>query len=204
MRLLFALLLLASAAPAAAQEMQSSSPDARSALQRFGRCVANRSPEDAERVLKMDFTKEGYRIALRLLAKDAERPCAYRAFGVGQMRSARLLLAGSLAEGLMARNSAPLNVRLAKAGMLPAPPFRSPTDAIAMCVVRSAPDDTARLFATEVASEAEAQAIKALDLAVKLCSRGQPALRANTEGLRAMLATAAFRNVHPVAVAEGG
>jgi hypothetical protein len=201
MRLMFGLLLLASVAPAAAQEMQSSSPAARKQMQAYGACVADGSPDKSARTLSTDFRTPDYRAALLTLNRN-NLDCSRLLPRRSRMRSSSLLFAGAMAERLMARDPAPLNVRLAKAAMLPAPPFRSPTDVIAMCVVRSAPDETARLFATEVASEAEAQAVKALDLAVKLCSRGRPALQINTEGLRAMLATAAFRNVHPVALAE--
>ena len=120
------------------------------------------------------------------------------------MRSSRLLFAGAIAERLLARDPAPLNARLVRAAARAAPPARSPSDAIAICIVRSAPDETARLFASEVASDAEAQAARALDVAVRLCSQGQRPLVTNVEGLRAMLATAAFRNVDPVALAERG
>lgn len=204
MRIMCALVLLAAATAASAQDVQSSSPEARRAIQDFGRCAAQRLPGEAQRVLSMDFTKPSYRVGLRLLADETERPCAYKSFGVGKMKSSGLLFAGALAEALLARDPAPLNARLVKASAAAAPPAHSPSDAIAMCVVRSAPDETARLFASEVASDAEARAVKALDLAVKLCSRGGPALQVNTEGLRAMLATAAFRNVQPAAMAERG
>ena len=60
------------------------------------------------------------------------------------------------------------------------------------------PTRRADLFKTEVGSDAEAQAMKALDTAVQLCSRGHPPFQSNVEGLRAILATAAFRNVAPV------
>lgn len=204
MRIMCALVLLAAATAASAQDGQSSSPEARRAIQNFGRCAAERLPREAQRVLRMDFTKSSYRIGLRLLADETERPCAYKSFGVGKMKSSGLLFAGALAEALIARDPAPLNARLVKASAAAPPPTHSPSDTIAMCVVRSAPDETARLFANEVASDAEARAVEALDLAVKLCSRGAPALQVNTEGLRAMLATAAFRNVQPPAMAERG
>jgi hypothetical protein len=62
-------------------------------------------------------------------------------------------------------------------------------------VVRSAPDDVARLFATEVASDAERAAAKALQVASDACARNQARLETTPEGLRSMLATAAFRTV---------
>lgn len=188
------------AAPGHAQPVQGSSPGARRAVQQFGACVADQSPEKAARTLAMDFRSPTYRSALNNLARANEGCFGYR----GAMRSSRLLFAGAIAERLMARDPAPLNARLVRAAARSSPPARSPSDAIAMCVVRSAPDESARLFASEVASGAEAQAIEVLGIAVRLCSQGQRPLLTNAEGLRAMLATAAFRNVHPVALAERG
>jgi len=197
--LLSAALSLA-AAPTAAQPAESSSPYARRVVQQFGACVADRSSAKAARTLAMDFRSPTYRLALNHLARANEGCFGYR----GAMRSSRLLFAGAIAERLLARDPSPLNARLVRAAARAAPPARSPSDAIAICVVRSAPDETARLFASEVASDAEAQAIKALDIAIRLCSQGQRPLLANAEGLRAMLATAAFRNVDPVATVERG
>ena len=183
-----------------AQPLQSSSRNARVQMQRFAACVADHSSEKAARTLAMDFRSVTYRSALRNLSSANAGCFPYR----GKMRSGSLLFAGGMAERLMQRDSRPLNVRLARAATQSAPPARSPTDAIAICVVRSAPDETARLFATEVASDAETEAAKALGLAVKLCSQGQPPLEANVEALRAMLATAAYRNVGQLAFAERG
>lgn len=186
--------------PAEAQPATSSSPSARRQVQQFGACVADNSPEKSSRTLAMDFRSSTYRSALNNLARANEGCFGYR----GAMRASRLLFAGAIAERLVARDATPLNARLVRAAARPAPPARSPSDAVAMCVVRSAPDETARLFASAVASEAETQAAKALDVALRLCSQGQRPLVTIVEGLRAMLATAAFRNVDPVALAERG
>lgn len=186
--------------PAAAQPVQSSSPGARRAVQQFGACVADHSTEKAARTLAMDFRSTTYRSALNNLARANEGCFGYR----GAMRSSRLLFAGAIAERLIERDPAPLNARLVRAAARAAPPARSPSDAIAICVVRSAPDETARLFASEVASDAEAQAVRALEIALRLCSQGQRPLATSAEGLRAMLATAAFRNLAPPALVERG
>jgi hypothetical protein len=106
-----------------------------------------------------------------------------------------------MAERLMATDKRPLNVRLAEAAKRSAPPAYSPSDFIAMCVVRSAPDDAARLFGSEVGSAVEAETVKSLGIAVRLCSQGKQ-FQVNVEGLRAMLATAAFRNVAPLTLAK--
>jgi hypothetical protein len=168
-----------------------SSASARQSLQRFATCVADRSPDKAAQTLQMNFTTSSYRSALRRLS-EVNRDCFSRR---GIMRSASLGFAGAMAERLLERDPSPLNVRLARAATMPATPARSVTDAIAICVVRSVPDDVARLFATDIATPAEAAAGRALDVPVRLCSQGKPTLETNIEGLRAMLATAAFRTV---------
>jgi len=195
-----AFVLLASAIPAAAQPT-SSSPAARRQIQAFGACVADRSTAKAIQVLSMDFRSPGYHPALKALNLnniDCSRLMPRRQGA----RSSSLLFAGALAERLIAADRKPLNVRLAQAAARAAPATYSPSDAIANCVVRSAPNETADLFKTEVGSDAEAQAMKALDMAVQLCSRGKPPFQSNVEGLRAILATAAFRNVGASQLAE--
>ena len=197
---LFAILAIASAMPATAQQA-SSSPAARKQIQAFGSCVADRSPQKAAQVLSMDFRSSNYHPALRALNQnniDCSRLMPRRSGA----RASSLLFAGALAERLIAADPKPLYVLLARAGARPAPPTYGPGDAIANCVVRSAPNEVATLFKTEVGSDAETQAMKALDIAVQLCSRGKPPFQSNVEGLRAILATAAFRNVAPVTVAE--
>ena len=196
-----ALALVSSAVPAAAQDLHASSPAARQQIQAFGACVADRSPAKAEQVLSMDFRSPDYHPALRALNInniDCSRLMPRRSGA----HSSSLLFAGALAERLIATDPKPLNVRLAKAAARTAPPTYSPSDSIANCVVRSAPNEAASLFKTEVGSDAEDRAMKALDVAVQLCSRGQPPFQPNVEGLRAILATAAFRNVGAMQMAE--
>lgn len=186
-------------APAAAQDrkpLEESSANARVQMERFATCVADRSPEKAARTISMDFRSTTYRSALKNLA-DANRDCyGYRS----TMRSGGLSFAGALAERLLERDASALNARIIRAGSAKTA-ARSPSDAIALCVVRSAPDDVAGLFATEVASDAERDAVKALQLASDACARNQARLETTPEGLRSMLATAAFRTVS-TAVAE--
>ena len=192
---------LAISAVSTAAQPTSSSPAARRQIQAFGACVADRSPAKTAQVLSMDFRSAGYHPALKALNLnniDCSRLMPRRQGA----RASSLLFAGALAERLIAADPKPLNVRLAQAASRPAPATYSPSDAIANCAVRSAPNEAASLFKTEVGSDAEAQAIKALDMAVQLCSRGKPPFQANVEGLRAILATAAFRNVSANQLAE--
>jgi hypothetical protein len=201
MRIVSTLIAMAgvASAPALAQDrkpLEESSANARVQMERFATCVADRSPEKAARTISMDFRSTTYRSALKNLA-DANRDChGYRS----TMRSGGLSFAGALAERLLERDASALNARIIRAGSAQTA-ARSPSDAIALCVVRSVPDDVARLFATEVASEAERDAVKALQVALDACARNQARLETTPEGLRSMLATAAFRTV-TAAVAE--
>jgi hypothetical protein len=187
-------------APASAQTTDST-PEARQQMQAYGACVADRSAAKASQTLSSDFRTQKYHLAMRAL-NDNNRDCSRLLPRRSKLYSSSLLFAGAMAERLMAAGPRPLNVRLAEAAARPAPTFYSQSDAIAMCVVRSAPDETARLFSSDVGSAAEIAAARALDVAVKLCSRGGPELHVNLEGLRAMLATAAFRNVASLTLAK--
>ena len=174
--------------------------EAREILNAFGRCVARASAAMAEETLVMDFTSRAYRSRLRQMADNNRESCFRRA---GRMRMDGLLLAGGIAEELLARDPAPLNTRLARAALGPATPAFSVSDAIAVCVVRSVPDDVARLFATEVASEAEAEALAAVSPIVAACNRTGHPFSASHPGLRAILATAAFRSVRTASAVQG-
>lgn len=181
---LFALMLSAQAQAA---------PDtvaARRTMHAFGACAADQSAEKASETLVMDFTTSSYRLALRNLGR-ANESCLRN----GRMRAGGLLFAGAMAERLLMKDAVALNVRLARAAAGPAPTPRTRSDRVAICVVRSAPDDVAKLFAAPVASEEEAAAARALNLPATLCAEGGPQVEASVDGLRAMLATAAFRTV---------
>lgn len=161
-------------------------------VQQFGACIADASPDKAIRTLAGDFRSQAYRRGLDQLV-DMNRNCP-TARGWRRMRASRLLLAGAIAERLVERGAAPVNSQLAKAAMKPAAPSWSPTDGGAMCVVRSAPDEVGRLFATEAGSAPERAAAAPLKALFSRCMGGRP-VEASDAGLRAMLATAAFRSV---------
>jgi hypothetical protein len=186
------LIALALAAQPPRDRAPQSSPGARASIDRFGRCAAQRSPAYAAETLARDFTTHTYRSALRNLARANEGCFGQRR---GRMRSADLLFAGALAEGLLAADPTPLNARLARAATRPAIPALSGSDLIAICVVRSVPDDVARLFATPVASEGETAALASLEPALAACNGTGQAFDVSGPGRRAILATAAFRTV---------
>lgn len=173
------------------QEFRVTTPAARAELHGFAGCVVGQSRQLAIEVLGRDFTTARYRNALRSLARNNERCFSRRR----SLYASGLPFAGSLAEQLLGQDPRPLNVRLARAAVEPAPRAFSASDRISICVVRSVPDDVARLLAAEMGGAQENQAVNALELAIQACSQGGPRLVTPPAGLRAMLATAAFRVV---------
>lgn len=173
-----------------------SSAEARIAMQRFGSCVADRSQELAAGTIASDFTTRTYRSRLDRLVQ-ANNDC-FRDGG-RRMRSSRLLLAGAIAEALIERDAQPLNVRLARAAMQPATRAYSASDQIAICVVRSLPDEVARLMAAEVGSAEEEAATAALAPGLSACAGQNRGVDSNSAGLRAILATAAYRSINGAA-----
>ena len=172
-----------------------STPEARQAIESYGQCVARREPGEAHRLLTMDFKNSRYRTGLRLLADEAKRACAYDSFGRGVMRSAGLLFSGAMAEALLETRPEPLNVRLVRSANAKAKSY-SLTDAVALCVARSMPDQVGALFATKPGSEAEALATAALNPAIAPCARAvgiAAKLELSVPALRAMVATASYR-----------
>jgi hypothetical protein len=192
--LTLAALLSLGGTPAAAQDDTA----ARVALHQFGQCVASTEPVEAARVMALDFTSTRYRTALRLLADEANRDCGRDTIGIGnEMRSGNLLMAGAIAEGLLASGPDPVNVQLVRAAAQQAETY-SPTDAVAQCLARSLPDQTGALFATVPGSAEEATAVAALQAAVPLCGQAanvRERMELSDPALRAMVATAAFRLV---------
>lgn len=166
-------------------------PQALVALRSFGQCVVSNSRDMAARTIRSDFTSRRYRNALRQLARNNQGCLRVR----GRLSGTGLMFAGAVAEALLREDPAPINVRLARAADSPPPPAYAPTDRVALCTVRSVPDQVASLFASEPGSGGENDAIAALAPAVRLCSQGGPEVQVPPAGLRAMLATAAYRVV---------
>jgi hypothetical protein len=191
--ILLSLLSLLLASPAAASPKEpwglDPSPTERAAIAGFGRCVAQESPAKVHSVLTSDFRSSEYRNGMKVLAKVNEGCFRKR----GKMRAGGLPFAAAMAEAMLQKGEAPLNVRLARAALGKSAPTFAPSDAIAMCVARSAPDQVAALFATPIASNGEAKAANDLSLAVKLCSPNGVSVDIQPFGLRAILATASYR-----------
>lgn len=173
-----------------------STAEARVAMQRFGACVAQRSERLAADTVGSDFTTQTYRSRLQRLVRSNED--CFREGG-RRMLSSHLLFAGAIAEALVERDSQPLNVRLARAAMRPATRAFSLSDQVAICVVRSLPDEVGRLMATEVGSSEEETAASALAPAFAACSPQNRRVESNGAGFRAILATAAYRSINDTA-----
>lgn len=167
-------------------------PAARETIQRYGECVVKASPDKASKLLAMDFTSSSYRSGLRSLALNNSGCFGRR----GKMRASNLMFAASVSEALLARDASPLNARLARAASGPSAPTYSPSDAAAMCTVRSAPDDVSALLNAAVASEAEKAAAVPVAAVFARCAQGGKAVSTTVEGLRAIMATAAFRSIN--------
>lgn len=198
-RAVMAGLVLVLAAPLAAQTAAPvNDAPARQALDAYGRCVAEREAGESARVLALDFRTPQYRTGLKLLADEA-RQCARGVIGSRDaMRSSNLLFAGAVAESLLEQGPDAVNVRLVRAAATPLAPFGA-SDAVAQCLARSVPDQVGTLFAAMPGSAEEAAAISALDPALVPCVRAagvQSRFEASAPGLRAMIATAAFRLVN--------
>lgn len=187
MSILIALMLAQAGAP-----IPPTTPAARIAIADFGTCVADASAAKAAATLLMDFRGAPYRNAMKTLSDRN----AYCFRGRGRMRANNLLFAGAIAERLIEREPGPVKLRLAQAAARPAVASFSPSDAAALCVVRSDPDRAAALFASQVGSDAETIEIAALQPLMARCSGGR--VETNGDGLRAMLATAAFRSLTAV------
>lgn len=191
-------IVLALAAPLAAQDASpANEAAARQALDSYGRCVAEREPAESARIMAMDFRSPRYRTGLKLLSDEARR-CARDVIDPGDaMRSSNLLFAGAVAESLLEQGPDAVNVRLVRAAATELAPF-SASDAVAQCLARSVPDQVGTLFAAAPGSAEEAAAIGALDPAMGPCVKAagvEGRFEASAPGLRAMIATAAFRLV---------
>lgn len=163
-------------------------------LEQWAGCLARKNAGEAQRLLTMDFKTDEYERGMLKLSKS-DKEC----FGSrGTMKAAGLLFAGELAEAMLERDTTPLVARLAKASGGEATPAFSFTDKVAICVVRSVPNDVAALFSTARGSAEESASLNSLATPMGMCARAAEArkpISINPAGLRAMLATASYRSV---------
>lgn len=194
----FALILcaaLALAAPASAgqrgDDRQSdleapATPQAVQKVFKFSRCVAQRYPSRAAKVLALDYRTPEYGDALRKLSQN-KGLCV----GLGYLHFSRVLMAGGMAETLLEREGvAGLSARISGEAKITA---RDDIEFTSLCVVRAAPDAVVALFATEPTSAEEKTALNAITPLLSGCVRGGLTVKFNRHGLRAVLALAAYR-----------
>lgn len=165
-----------------------STPEARNTLTEATSCIVSTSPDESSSLLRMDFRTPAYKGKMQRLF-DNNRNC----FKDGWLRAHGLLVAGGLAEQLLAKSPQKTNVRLAMLALNSTQKPRTPTDAVAMCTARSDPDGVARLFASKAASAEETSAAQAMALAMSRCNPTNIKISVSPAGLRAMLATATYR-----------
>lgn len=167
----------------------------RAAIEAWTTCIADENPERVGKALARDFTSREYRSEMLALAKTRVSSRCFQAMP-GEYRRIELgglPFAGGLAERMMEQDAQPLLTRLTRAVVGKIPETYSPTDTIAMCTVRGAPQQVAALFATPSSSSEEDKALAALAPVVDICAAEGRKLEASALGLRSMLATASFR-----------
>jgi len=163
-------------------------------LEQWAGCLAKKNAAEAQRLLTMDFKSSEYERGMLKLSQSDKECVRTR----GTIKAAGLLFAGELAEAMLESEAAPLVSRLAKASATEATTAYSFTDKVAICVVRSVPNDVAALFATARGSAEETASLNALTTPMALCAKAAQArkpISVNPAGLRAMLATASYRSV---------
>jgi hypothetical protein len=175
-----------------------SSPEDLRILARFSRCVAGRRENVAAAILASDPSTREHHSSARRLAQD-NSSCAPS----GTLRFSEVLFAGGMAEALLRRRNASADIAARTAHDPNRPPLRARDEAelMSLCTVRAAPSQVEALLASEVASDGEAAAVRALMPQVGQCLTAGVNMRLNRPALRAALALAAYRLVQHNAAA---
>ncbi|HVJ71896.1 MAG TPA: hypothetical protein VM531_10400 [Sphingomicrobium sp.] len=157
-----------------------------------GQCLAQNQEERVRSVLALDYRSNEYRDQLWKLMRDRNVCNALIRFDI---HSAGLLVAGSLAEGML-RQDAVLG-RVVEATQhrtdLPEIEARDEGELIAMCVVRASPAGVAALLDTRPATQDELAAFKPLGPALSGCVRAGSTSEFSRESLRALIALGTWR-----------
>jgi hypothetical protein len=190
--LLPALLLLAMP-PAEPDSSAPSRPEDIRMLHEHSRCVVEAAPNQAARILRLDYRTDSYRRSLgNLIAAPGN--CAH--FN-GRLRMARMLVAGAFAEALLPRALAGRSLAAGVAHDPAAAPIEARDDGeyLGLCAVRSMPGQVAALLATAPASDEEKRAATAVAPGLSGCVRTGASAKLNRPALRALVALAAYRIV---------
>jgi hypothetical protein len=165
-------------------------PIAARALYQYAGCVVETTRPGVVKLLEKDFRTEEYQRDIRKISKGHTR-CVpgYR------LRLTGVVLAGNFAEHLLSDKftAAALSADLARDRAATPIAARSDQEAISLCIVMRAPQESAALFQTEVTSDKEKEAMQALAPHLSACIQQGTELRTNRIGLRALLALAAYR-----------
>ena len=158
-------------------------------------CIGAERREDAEQVLLLDYREDGPQTDLNELAQTRISQRCFNAMPrrYRSIRLSGLPFAGGLAEFLIEDHPDGLVMRLSMAAIGEEAQTFSYTDVVANCVVRGAPHLAAGLFATEVESPEEMEALAQLRPVIDICTRGGAAIDASPLAMRSMLATASYR-----------
>ncbi|WP_422061232.1 hypothetical protein [Sphingopyxis sp.] len=165
-------------------------PIAAQAMYNFAGCVVEASRSGAVKLLSKDYRSKEYQDDIRKIAKGHDRCAANSRLGFSG-----LVFAGNLAEHLLADQFtvAALSADLGRDRSAAPIAARSTLESISMCVVMTAPQQSAAMFRTEVMSDAERDAMKALAPQLSSCIKQGTEFRTNRVGLRALMALAAYR-----------
>jgi hypothetical protein len=187
-------LMLAATAPSEAEVGGRSSAVARQALHEYSRCVVIERPVEVRALLGSDFKDKHYGFKLhKLINRRADCPGIEVPSGV--YRSGGLLWGGAFAEELLRRDKIldDLAARTALRPELPMIRARDNRELTAICVVRENPAATTNLLRTLPATSEELAALKAIGSTVSGCIPKGTRAEFTRDGLRALLALAAYR-----------
>ena len=180
-----------SAGAGPAQKPAASDPRDIKMMHDLARCVADRKTGEVRRLLALDYRTEEYDRSMRRLARDASSCSRF----LGSLKMARVLMAGSLAEAMLAKSgsAAPLSRRLVHDPSKPAIPARDEGEYLGLCAARTMPEAVEALLATSPESDAEKSSIAKIAPNLSQCVQAGASARVNRHGLRALLALAAYR-----------
>jgi hypothetical protein len=186
-------LVVAAAAPATPVGSKSS-VEAMQGLQAYGRCVVAEQPAKVRALLALDFKDPNYGNGMQRLM-DRRPACPGVALPKGDLATGSLAVGGALAEGLLRRDGALLDLgaRTAYRPELPNIEARNGGEVMALCTVRENPAAAARLLETEAGSKGELEALAGVGPTVSGCIPAKTEAKFTRESLRALIALGAYR-----------
>ena len=187
-------LILAAAAPQEAELGGAASVEERQGLHLAGQCVVNEKSREVRALLAMDFGDKKYAQAMHNLVNKGPG-CRGVNVPRGVYKAGGLLWAGTFAEWLLRRDRMldDLAAYTAYKPELPDIEARNVGEYMAICVVRTKPQDAAALLRTEPATKEELDALKLVGPTVSACMPVGTRTEFTRESIRALLALGAQR-----------